>query len=176
MLLALLVFKVIIIVYFPQYSEAWLISVFLIISEYFCTLTFNHGNTIVLYGKIKLLIVLNLIILIIQIILAFIFSNLIGEVIFMGIPIFLSFLLSNLFMQFLFYVLNNKNPSLLKNIKSIVIMQVSASIIAVTFGFCLGGYLNLNGNIVISFIVIITFIISIKKSYIKIKDLNNLIN
>ena len=51
MLASLLLFKVIIIVFFPQYNEAWLISVAIIISEYIYTLTLNHCNAIIIKVK-----------------------------------------------------------------------------------------------------------------------------
>lgn len=176
MLASLLLFKLIINVFFPQYSEAWLISLAIIISEYIYTLTMNHRSAIIIKGKIKLLIALNLIVLIIQIILSSIFSNMIGDITFMGIPILLSFLLSNIIIQHIFYKMNEKPQSLYKSNKALTFMQLSASIIAIVFGLCLSGYFSFIVNFSISIIVIITLFISIKNSFKNIKDLNTLIN
>ena len=69
------------------------------------------------------------------------------------------------------------HPLYIKSNKSLTLMQLSASIIAIVFGLCLSGYFGFIVNIIsISIIVIFTLFISIKNSFKNVKDLNTLIN
>ena len=176
MIMAILFFKIILVYFFEEYNDAWLISLCLIVGDYFRSLNLLHGNYIILKGKINLIIIANIIILAFHITLSFILAKFVRDVSFMGIPIMFSLILYSLFVQYMFQHLTGRGYILKSKILSVIIKQFSLCVVALIFGFMLSGYFNNNINFIVAILVCIILSLSIKISSKGIIKLNELVN
>ncbi len=176
MILAIIFFKIMIVYFFEEYNDAWLVSLCLIVGEYFLSLISFHGNYLILKGKINLIILVNIIILAIHISLSFILAKFVGDISFMGIPIMVSLILYSLFVQYVFQYLAGKGSILKSKTLSIIIKQSMLCIVAALFGLMLNGFFNFNINFIVITSVCIILSLSIKISSKGIIKLNELVN